>query len=55
MLVLTRRKGQRILIGDDIRLTVNRIGDDRVSIGIEAPREVRVVREEIADKKGGAK
>lgn len=47
MLVLSRKTGERILIGDQITLTVVRIGPNNVRIGIEAPREMNIVREEI--------
>ncbi len=47
MLVLTRRPGQSILVGEGIELVVVRIEGDRVVLGIEAPREVRVVRAEL--------
>jgi carbon storage regulator len=47
VLVLTRRPGQSILVGDSIELVVVRIEGDRVVLGIEAPREVRVVRSEL--------
>ena len=47
MLVLTRRPGQSILVGENVELVVVRIEGDRVVLGIEAPREVRVVRAEL--------
>jgi carbon storage regulator len=47
MLVLTRRVGEEIVIGNDIRVTVTAIRGDRVRIGISAPPDVRVDREEI--------
>jgi carbon storage regulator len=47
MLVLTRRTGESIIIGNGIKLTVVNIGPGRVKIGIEAPPSVRVDREEI--------
>jgi carbon storage regulator len=47
MLVLTRRPGQSIRIGDSVELVVVRIDGDRVVLGVEAPREVRVVRAEL--------
>jgi carbon storage regulator len=47
MLVLSRKTGERILIGDQITLTVVRIGPNNVRIGIEAPRELNIVREEL--------
>jgi carbon storage regulator len=47
MLVLSRKLGERIMIGDRIVVTVMRLDDGRVVLGIEAPREVTVFREEI--------
>ena len=47
MLVLTRRPGQSILVGDGIELVGVRIEGDRVVLGIDAPREIRVVRSEL--------
>lgn len=47
MLVLTRRPGESIVIGDGVRLTVVTIGPGRVKIGIEAPPHIRVDRQEI--------
>jgi len=50
MLVLTRKSQERILIGDEIAITVVKIHGSAVRIGIEAPKNVRVVRGEIACK-----
>jgi len=47
MLVLTRRNQQQIRIGDNITLTVLRVKGNAVRVGIEAPREVRVIRGEL--------
>ena len=47
MLVLSRKPGERILIGDDIALTVVRIGPNTVRLGIEAPRTMNIIREEL--------
>jgi carbon storage regulator len=47
MLVLTRRSGESIIIGNGIKLTVVSIGPGRVKLGIEAPPTVRIDREEI--------
>jgi carbon storage regulator len=50
MLVLTRKPGQRIHIGNDIVLTVLAIEGDRVRVGIAAPRDVQVLRGELLDE-----
>ena len=47
MLVLSRKVGQELVIGDNIRITVNRIGGSRVTLGIVAPDDVRIVRSEL--------
>jgi len=47
MLILTRRPGESILIGDDIEVTIMRIGGNQVRIGIEAPKDISIVREEL--------
>ena len=47
MLVLSRKLGQRFQIGDNIKVTVVKIDRNSVRIGIEAPGEVPVYREEI--------
>ncbi|PYY38631.1 carbon storage regulator CsrA [Curtobacterium sp. MCBD17_030] len=47
MLVLTRKVGERILIGDDIVITVLDSRGDGVRIGIDAPRGVKIQREEV--------
>lgn len=47
MLVLTRRTGERVLIGDDIEVTVLEVKGDSVRLGIQAPRETRIQRAEI--------
>jgi carbon storage regulator len=50
MLVLTRRIGESIQIGDDIKLTVLAVQGQTVRMGIEAPKSIRVHREEIYEK-----
>ena len=50
MLVLSRKIGERILIGDKITVTVVKIGHGGVRIGVEAPPEMAVVRQELADE-----
>ncbi|MEZ6073863.1 MAG: carbon storage regulator [Pirellulales bacterium] len=47
MLVLSRKIGQSIVIDGNVTITVNRIGGKRITLGIEAPNDVRVVRGEL--------
>ncbi len=49
MLVLSRRPGEALLIGDGIRVVILSIEGERVRVGIEAPREVPVLRAELAE------
>ena len=50
MLVLRRKVGQVLHIGDHIRLTVLDLDSHTVSVGIDAPRDVNIVREEVLDR-----
>jgi carbon storage regulator len=50
MLVLSRKVGEKILIGNNISVTVVRITQGIVRIGVEAPQNLPVVREEIKDQ-----
>ena len=47
MLVLTRRAGESVMIGDNVIITVLEARGDVIRLGIEAPREVQVHREEV--------
>jgi carbon storage regulator len=47
MLVLSRRESERIRVGESIVVTVVRLGRDKVRIGIEAPPEMLVLRDEL--------
>ncbi len=47
MLVLSRKTGERIRIGDNVTVTIVRIGPNNVRLGIEAPRNLNIVREEL--------
>ena len=49
MLVLSRKAGERILIGDEIAITIVRIGPNSVRVGIDAPRTMNIVREELCN------
>lgn len=50
MLVLSRKEGERLVIGENIVITVNRISGNRITLGIDAPRDVRIVRGELEPK-----
>ena len=50
MLILTRRAGESLMIGEDVSITVLGVKGNQVRIGIDAPKEVAVHREEIYDR-----
>lgn len=54
MLVLSRKADERIVIGDNIVITIVNIRGDKVRIGIDAPKDVAVDRQEVAEKKAEA-
>lgn len=47
MLVITRKEGESILIGDDIEITISKISDGSTKIAINAPREMPILRKEL--------
>ncbi len=47
MLVLSRKESQRVRLGDSIVLTIVRVSGDRVRLGIEAPSDIVILREEL--------
>jgi carbon storage regulator len=49
MLVLSRKESEKVLLGDDIVLTIVRLSGDRVRLGIEAPSEMLILRQELED------
>ena len=55
MLVLSRKVGERILVGNDITITVVRMAQGVVRIGVEAPTDMPIVREEIKEQMATAK
>jgi carbon storage regulator len=54
MLVLSRKQNERIRVGDSVVVTVVRVSGDKVRIGIEAPADVRVLRDELDVESLGA-
>ena len=50
MLILTRRVGETVMIGDDIAITILGVKGNQVRVGVNAPKEVSVHREEIYDR-----
>ncbi|MCF6096386.1 carbon storage regulator CsrA [Thermovorax subterraneus] len=50
MLVLSRKKGEKLLIGDEVEITVLEIDGDRVKLGIKAPKGVKILRAELLDE-----
>lgn len=49
MLVLSRKEGEKLVIGDNITLVVSKIAGNRVTVGIEAPADVKIFRGELKD------
>jgi carbon storage regulator len=49
MLILSRRVNEKIVIGDDVVISVVEVRGDQVKLGIEAPRNVKVFRQEVFD------
>jgi len=47
MLVLSRKEGERLRLGEEIRITVVKVGNDKVRLGIEAPANLLVLRDEL--------
>lgn len=47
MLVLSRKLGEKLVIGDNITVVVSRVAGNRVTLGIEAPGDVRIIRGEL--------
>ena len=47
MLVLTRKKDESIIIGDDIEIVISEISEDKVKLAIKAPKSVKIFRKEL--------
>jgi carbon storage regulator len=50
MLVLSRKTGEKIRIGENVTVTIVRIGPNNVRLGIDAPRDLNIVREELCSQ-----
>ena len=50
MLIITRKKGQSIMIGDNIEITVSKLDDGSVKLGIDAPKDMTILRKEIYEE-----
>jgi carbon storage regulator len=49
MLVLSRKVGQELVIGENIRIVISRVAGNRVSLGIQAPNSVHIIRSELQE------
>lgn len=47
MLIITRKEGESFLIGDNVEITITKVTDGTVKIGIEAPKEMIILRKEL--------
>lgn len=52
MLILTRKCGQSVIIGEDVEIKILDISEEKVSIGIIAPRNISIARKELLEVKG---
>ena len=50
MLIITRKKGESLMIGDNIEITITKIIDGSVKIGINAPKDVNILRKELYEE-----
>ncbi len=50
MLIITRKKGESLMIGDDIEITISKIDDGSVKLGINAPKNVSILRKELYEE-----
>ena len=49
MLVISRKQGESLVISDDIKITVISVANDKVTIGIDAPKDIKIVRQELLE------
>lgn len=50
MLILTRKEGEKVYIGTDIKISIISVSENQVKVGIEAPPNVKILREELYEK-----
>ena len=50
MLIITRKKGESLMIGEDIEIIISKIDDGSVKIGIKAPRDIEILRKELYEE-----
>jgi len=50
MLIITRKKGESLMIGDDIEVTVSKLEDGSVKLGIQAPKDISILRKELYEQ-----
>jgi carbon storage regulator len=50
MLIITRKKGESLMIGEDIEITVSRIDDGSIKLGIKAPKNITILRKELYEQ-----
>lgn len=49
MLVISRKVGESLIISDNIKITVVSLSNDKVTIGIDAPKDIKIIREELIE------
>lgn len=49
MLVISRKVGESILISDNIKVTIIAQGNDKITIGIDAPKDIKIIRDELLE------
>jgi carbon storage regulator len=49
MLVISRKPGESLMLSDNIKITIVSLSNDKVAIGVEAPKEIKVIREELLE------
>lgn len=50
MLIITRKKGESLMIGDDIEIVISKVDDGSVKLGIKAPKDLSILRKELYEE-----